>query len=133
MADYLLEVLREHRSEQTTLGGPVFGHPTPGLALTRHAVRRRGHLPAVEDAGLAAGLRVHDLRHTAATLWLAAGESIYFVQHNSATPTFRRPSTSTGTRTRPPTGGRRRGRRNGGVERPMRGLRYHGRYYDRLR
>jgi integrase len=80
VADYLLEVLREHRAGRGALGGPVFPHPTPGLALTRHAVRRRGHMPAVEDAGLPVGVRLHDLRHTAATLWLAAGASIYFVQ-----------------------------------------------------
>ena len=48
--------------------------------LNRHNVRRRGHEPAVRAAGLSPGLRLHDLRHTAATLWLAFGESIYFVQ-----------------------------------------------------
>ena len=48
--------------------------------LRRDNVRRRGHVPAVKQAGLSPGLRLHDLRHTAATLWLAAGESIYFVQ-----------------------------------------------------
>ena len=48
--------------------------------LRRDNVRRRGHKPAVRDAGLSPALRMHDLRHTAATLWLAAGESIYFVQ-----------------------------------------------------
>jgi len=80
VADYLLDVLRAHRAAHGTLGGPVFPHPTPGLELTRHAVRRRGHMPAVEDAALSPAIRVHDLRHTAATLWLAAGASIYFVQ-----------------------------------------------------
>jgi len=34
--------------------------------------RKHGALPP--------NIRLHDLRHTAATLWLAAGESIYFVQ-----------------------------------------------------
>lgn len=32
------------------------------------------------DSGLPETVRLHDLRHTAATLWLAAGASIYFVQ-----------------------------------------------------
>jgi len=32
------------------------------------------------DAGLPIDVRLHDLRHTAATLWLASGQSIYFVQ-----------------------------------------------------
>ena len=48
--------------------------------LRRDNLRRRGHQPAVKQAELSPALRVHDLRHTAATLWLAAGESIYFVQ-----------------------------------------------------
>ncbi|MBA3833771.1 MAG: tyrosine-type recombinase/integrase [Chthoniobacterales bacterium] len=43
-------------------------------------IRHRGHDHALKDAGLPSGIRLHDLRHTAATLWLAAGESIYFVQ-----------------------------------------------------
>ena len=54
-------------------------HQPPGLRLNRDNVRRRGHGPAVKAAG-SPSPRLHDLRHTAATLWLAAGESIYFVQ-----------------------------------------------------
>ena len=41
---------------------------------------RHGHAVAVRRSGVAPKLRIHDLRHTAATLWLGAGESIYFVQ-----------------------------------------------------
>lgn len=48
--------------------------------LNRDNVRHRGHQPAVRAAGLSPKLRLHDLRHTAATLWLASGQSIYFVQ-----------------------------------------------------
>jgi integrase len=51
-----------------------------GKQLDRHNVRRRRHEPAVKAAGLSPALRLHDLRHTAATLWLSAGESIYFAQ-----------------------------------------------------
>ena len=82
LAPYLLDLLREHRSAQATsqhLSKLVFLSPQ-GCMLNRDNVRRRGHEPAVRDAGLQGPLRVHDLRHTAATLWLAAGESIYFVQ-----------------------------------------------------
>jgi hypothetical protein len=39
--------------------------------MTRHC-----HDLALEDAGLSPAIRLHDLRHTAATLRLAAGESI---------------------------------------------------------
>lgn len=82
VAPYLLELLREHRSQQATQAGLsklVFLSPE-GFMLNRDNVRHRGHQPAVRAAGLSAGLRLHDLRHTAATLWLASGQSIYFVQ-----------------------------------------------------
>jgi integrase len=82
VAPYLLERLRRHRSTQASsqrLSRLVFLSPQ-GCMLNRDNVRRRGHEPAVRDAGLSGTVRLHDLRHTAATLWLAAGESIYFVQ-----------------------------------------------------
>jgi integrase len=82
LAPYLLDLLREHRADQASASGItklVFRSPE-GLMLNRHNVRRRGHDAALEDAGLSPLVRLHDLRHTAATLWLAAGESIYFVQ-----------------------------------------------------
>ena len=82
IAPYLLELLREHRRGQMEAGRLdrlTFTSPQ-GSLLRRDNLRRRGHAPAVKQAGLSPGLRVHDLRHTAATLWLAAGESIYFVQ-----------------------------------------------------
>ncbi len=82
LAPYLIDVLREHRKGQASGSGInklVFRSPE-GLMLNRHNVRRRGHDPALKEAGLSPAVRLHDLRHTAATLWLAAGESIYFVQ-----------------------------------------------------
>ncbi|MGH2974097.1 MAG: tyrosine-type recombinase/integrase [Solirubrobacterales bacterium] len=82
IAPYLLELLRAHRlgqTEQGTLQRLVFTSPQ-GSMLRRDNLRRRGHEHAVKQAGLSPDLRVHDLRHTAATLWLASGESIYFVQ-----------------------------------------------------
>ena len=82
IAPYLLELLHDRRRAQMEAGKLerlVFTSPE-GCLLRRDNLRRRGHAPAVKKAGLSPGLRVHDLRHTAATLWLAAGESIYFVQ-----------------------------------------------------
>ncbi len=82
LAPYLLELLCEHRKSQasgTGLDKLVFRSPE-GFMLNRHNVRRRGHDHALKDAALSPAVRLHDLRHTAATLWLAAGESIYFVQ-----------------------------------------------------
>jgi integrase len=79
---YLLDLLRQHRSAAARdgeLAKLVFRSPT-GRMLDRHNVRRRGHDAALRRAGLPSEVRLHDLRHTAATLWLAAGASIYFVQ-----------------------------------------------------
>ena len=82
LAPYLLELLRGQRGADAGARGAsnfIFQSPH-GHMLNRDNVRRRGHEPTVRDAGLPSALRLHDLRHTAATLWLAAGESIYFVQ-----------------------------------------------------
>ena len=79
---FLLQVLSEVRTAQLRAESPqlrVFRSPQ-GADLDRHNVRRRGHDVAVRAAGLDRAVRLHDLRHTAATLWLAAGASIYFVQ-----------------------------------------------------
>ncbi len=82
VAPYLIDLLAAHRSKQAHAGRLerlVFTSPR-GAMLNRHNVRRRGHRAAVRDAGLSPTLRLHDLRHTAATIWLASGESISFVQ-----------------------------------------------------
>ncbi|MCW3047584.1 MAG: phage integrase [Solirubrobacterales bacterium] len=82
IAGYLLDILRDHRADQAREGrvGPlVFTSPT-GRQLDRHNVRRRGHSVTLRGAALPNAVRLHDLRHTAATLWLASGQSIYFVQ-----------------------------------------------------
>jgi integrase len=75
-------VLQRHHRHQINAGAAarlVFPSPQ-GKMANRHNVRRRGHDAATRAAGLNPELRLHDLRHTAATLWLAAGVSIYFVQ-----------------------------------------------------
>jgi integrase len=78
----LRHVLQRHHHDQLNTGVTtrlVFPSPQGKLA-NRHNVRRRGHDAATRRAGMSPDLRLHDLRHTAATLWLAAGVSIYFVQ-----------------------------------------------------
>jgi len=94
VAPYLLDLLSDHRSRQAhsgQLNKLVFTSPR-GAMLNRHNVRRRGHDAAIRAAGLPPALRLHDLRHTAATIWLASGESIYFVQqqlgHKDIQPTI---------------------------------------------
>jgi integrase len=51
----------------------VFPAPNGGL-LSRTTFRARFWVPATKRAGLE-GVRVHDLRHTAVALWIAAGAS----------------------------------------------------------
>jgi integrase len=73
-----------------------------GSALAGPAGARRGaglepssgpHQRALRDAGLRQTLRLHDLRHTAAASWLAAGLPLIYVQrqlgHASITTTER--------------------------------------------
>jgi integrase len=82
IASYLRDILREHHAAQAARGQlqTLVFTSARGTMLDRNNVRRRGHDAALRDAALPAAIRLHDLRHTAATLWLASGESIYFVQ-----------------------------------------------------
>jgi len=80
VADYLLDELREHRARTGRLTGYLFTDFRDGAPLRRQWVHRCWHRPTLADAGLPISVRLHDLRHTAATLWLASGQSIYFVQ-----------------------------------------------------
>lgn len=57
----------------TLAGDLVFAAPEGGY-LRASLFRRRFWVPATERAGLA-GLRIHDLRHTAVALWIAVGAS----------------------------------------------------------
>ena len=68
----------------------VFRGPRGG-ELSRSDVSRDLHKHALEDAALRHTLRLHDLRHTAAASWLAAGLPLIYVQrqlgHASITTT----------------------------------------------
>jgi integrase len=48
--------------------------------LTRDLVSKVWHKETLKRAGLRSSVRLHDLRHTAATYWLIQGEPLYFVQ-----------------------------------------------------
>ncbi len=80
LSDQDIEVLRRHRESQKSKGFEdwVFTD-TEGNPLQRHNFRHRDWHEIVEAAGLLP-LRFHDLRHTAATLGLAAGAHIKAVQ-----------------------------------------------------
>jgi integrase len=69
-------VTRELQAHLASGGEPndyVFTAPQGGT-LRMVAFRNRIWRPATDAAGLA-GLRIHDLRHTAVALWIAAGAS----------------------------------------------------------
>lgn len=73
--------LEDHLGRFTEPGveGPVFPAPDGGF-LRLENFRRRVWRPAVAQAGLAP-LRVHDLRHTCASLAIAAGADVKVLQH----------------------------------------------------
>ena len=71
----VVEELANHLARYTGPGADAFVFPAPlGGPLRATAFRSRVWRPAVEAAGLD-GLRIHDLRHTAVALWIAAGAS----------------------------------------------------------
>lgn len=73
----LADELRAHRRTLSRVAGPLFTRGD-GRRLD-HGTAHRAHHLTLGLAGLPR-IRVHDLRHTAAHLWLRSGESIYFVQ-----------------------------------------------------
>ena len=54
--------------------------------LTRDVISKQWHKQTLNRAGLRSSLRLHDLRHSAATQWLIKGESLYFVQQQLGHP-----------------------------------------------
>ena len=94
---FLVEMLREHLASATFGTGPedlVFPGPQGG-PIRHNAFARRNFRPAVKKAvPHKAGLRWHDLRHTAASLAIAAGAHPKQIQemlgHSSITTTLDR-------------------------------------------
>ena len=76
---HTLDVLEQHRKASDPRCAIVFPSKR-GTHRAAHIVREHGHKGALHDAGLPATFKLHDLRHSAATFWLAAGDAIYFVQ-----------------------------------------------------
>lgn len=72
------EILAQHRLASSPLNVLVFA-TSRGTMLAPSNIRRRWHSPTLKAAKLPY-IRLHDLRHTAATLAVAGGESILFVQ-----------------------------------------------------
>jgi integrase len=94
MPALVAEVLEHHLAHYAAPGRTGFVFTAPhGGRLDVNSFRNRYWLPAVETAGLAP-LRVHDLRHTAASLAIAAGADVKVLQsmlgHASAAMTLDR-------------------------------------------
>jgi integrase len=68
---FVVDALAERMAAPGAAEDFVFGGPHGGV-LRVTLFRQRFWLPAVKAAGLD-GLRIHDLRHTAVALWIAAG------------------------------------------------------------
>jgi hypothetical protein len=68
---FVVEELAAHLADPSDPEAFVFTAPEGGT-LRLHGFRARVWRPAVTAAGLD-GLRIHDLRHTAVALWIAAG------------------------------------------------------------
>jgi integrase len=77
----LAAILVEHRARGRWPGALVFPNPANGRILSRN-VKLSVILSAACAAAGVARLRVHDLRHAHASLWLMAGGSLTDVQHN---------------------------------------------------
>jgi integrase len=77
----LAAVLTQHRARDRWGGEAVFPHPDTGEALTVN-VKVNIILDAACKATGIPRMRVHDLRHAHASLWLMAGGSLTDVQRN---------------------------------------------------
>lgn len=72
---FLAEMIGEHIGRYPSTDGFLFSAAEGGPVRHRNFMRRH-YRPAVDAAGLPAGLRFHDLRHTAAALLIANGRHI---------------------------------------------------------
>jgi len=77
----LAQILVEHRARDRWGRSPVFPHPQTGEPLS-HNVKIGAILDAACKRAEIPRMRVHDLRHAHASLWLMAGGSIADVQRN---------------------------------------------------
>jgi integrase len=93
---FVVRELKAHLAAAQRPSSHVFTAPGGG-PLRVPSFRARSWLPATE----AAGLRIHDLRHTAVALWIAAGATPKEVAVRGGTPRSASPWTATATRRSP--------------------------------
>lgn len=77
----LVKILAEHRARDPWGGALVFPDPATGKMLAPN-LKLRALLDTACDAAGVPRMRVHDLRHAQASLWLMAGGSLMDVQRN---------------------------------------------------
>ncbi len=92
---FLIEALAHHLATKVQDDPTALVFTSPEGGPMRHGnFTRRFWRPAVERAPVPDGLRIHDLRHTAASLLIASGANVKAVQsqlgHKSATTTLDR-------------------------------------------
>ena len=92
---FLVESLAHHLATGVDHDGAALVFTSPDGGPLRHGnFTRRFWRPAVDRAPVPEGLRIHDLRHTAASLLIATGAHVKAVQsqlgHKSATTTLDR-------------------------------------------
>jgi hypothetical protein len=96
---FLVHELEAHLAAAQRPRSHVFTAPGGG-PLRVPSFRARFWVPATKAAGLQ-GLRIHDLRHTAVALWIAAGATPKESPCASGTPRSASPWTATATRRSP--------------------------------
>jgi integrase len=84
---FLAVMLGQHVGRYPSSDGHVFT-ATEGGPIHHHNFRRRHFVPAVEASGLSS-VRFHDLRHTCASLLVAAGRSLQEVKEHLGHSTIR--------------------------------------------
>jgi hypothetical protein len=84
---FLAVMLGQHVGRYPSSDGYVFT-ASEGGPIHHHNFRRRHFVPAVEASGLS-GVRFHDLRHTCASLLVAAGRSLQEVIEHLGHSTIR--------------------------------------------
>lgn len=80
MTPKLAEELIRHRTKQCHIDCKLVFCNDEGNVLDAHNIRKRVFYPALEKAGLRR-IRIHDLRHTFASLLINQGENLKYVQH----------------------------------------------------
>jgi integrase len=93
---FVVRELETHLAVAERPGSHVFTAPGGGRCGVP-GLRARSWVPATEAAGLQ-GLRIHDLRHTAVALWIAAGATPKEVAVRGGPPRSASPWTATATR-----------------------------------